>query len=58
MHLSVAEGVLSSGDASAMAVLERLRPVSRLGASDWGTVGRVFALRRVPFSERAAEEAR
>ena len=51
VHLSVAEGVLSSGDGSAHAVLERLRPVARLGQADWGTVGRVFALRRVPYSE-------
>lgn len=33
--------------------LGALEPVSRLGRSDWGTVGEVFSLRRVPYAEWA-----
>ncbi len=33
--------------------LALLRPVSRLGADDWGAMGRVFVQRRVPFSVAA-----
>ncbi len=46
--LSVAEEVLAD---DGYADLRALDPVSRLGRNDWGTVGEVFALRRVPFSE-------
>ena len=52
--LSVAEDVL---DDDGMADLRALHPVSRLGRNDWGEVGEVFALRRVPYPEVAGAEA-
>lgn len=48
--LSVAEEVLA---ADGYADLRALQPVSRLGRNDWGEVGEVFALRRVPYRELA-----
>ena len=45
--LSVAESVLA---ADGLVDLRALDPVSRLGRSDWGAVGEVFELRRVPYT--------
>ena len=42
-------------DDDGRADLALLAPVSRLGADDWGTVGEVFALRRVPWAELTRE---
>lgn len=34
-----------------MAASDRLAPVARLGRDEWSTLGRVFSLRRQPFTE-------
>ena len=47
MHLAVDESVIVDGRPR----VEALRPVSRLGGAEWGTVGEVFRLRRVPYVE-------
>jgi flavin reductase (DIM6/NTAB) family NADH-FMN oxidoreductase RutF len=44
--------VPAEGGAPAVATLD---PASRLGASDWGALGEVFSLRRIPYSEVAGE---
>ncbi len=53
LHVAVSRAV---ADAAGRPDLARLQPVSRLGADDWGTIGEVFALRRVPYAELAATE--
>ena len=47
VHLAVDESVVRDGRPA----VDLLRPVSRLGGDEWGTVGRVSAHRRVPFAE-------
>ena len=47
---SVAESVLADGRPE----ITLLRPVSRLGANEWGAVGEVTDRRRVPFRELQA----
>ena len=49
VHLAVDEAVLR-GDRPA---IDLLRPVARLGANEWSTIGKVSDHRRVPFSELA-----
>lgn len=49
VHLAVDEAVLR-GDRPA---IDLLRPVARLGANEWTTIGKVSDHRRVPFSELA-----
>lgn len=47
VHLAVAEAVLRNDRPA----IDLLRPVARLGANEWSTVGQVSTRRRVPFSE-------
>jgi flavin reductase (DIM6/NTAB) family NADH-FMN oxidoreductase RutF len=47
VHLSIAEDVLRDDRPA----IDLLRPVSRLGALEWATVGAVTDRRRVPFAE-------
>lgn len=47
VHFAVDESVIVDGRPRVGA----LRPVSRLGGAEWGTVGEVFRLRRVPYVE-------
>jgi len=60
-HLIMAEVLLAvvradlvptGANAPAVATLD---PAARLGASDWGALGEVFTLRRVPYAEVAEE---
>lgn len=47
VHLAVDESVIVDGRPRA----EAWRPVSRMGGAEWGTIGEVFRLRRVPYVE-------
>jgi flavin reductase (DIM6/NTAB) family NADH-FMN oxidoreductase RutF len=47
VHLAVDEAVLRDDRPA----IDLLRPVARLGANEWSTIGHVSARRRVPFSE-------
>src|SRR3954470_1567543 len=47
VHLAVAEEALRDDRPA----IDLLRPVARLGASEWSTIGAVSSRRRVPFSE-------
>jgi flavin reductase (DIM6/NTAB) family NADH-FMN oxidoreductase RutF len=49
VHLVVDHAVLRDGRPA----IDLLRPVARLGASEWSTIGTVSARRRVPYSELA-----
>lgn len=49
--VSVAEEVLRDGRPE----IELLRPLARLGAQEWSTIGDVVVRRRVPFSEVVSE---
>jgi flavin reductase (DIM6/NTAB) family NADH-FMN oxidoreductase RutF len=50
VHLSVDESVLAGGRPE----ISLLRPVARLGANEWATIGTVTDRRRVPYSELSA----
>jgi flavin reductase (DIM6/NTAB) family NADH-FMN oxidoreductase RutF len=50
VHLAVAEEVLRAGRPA----IDLLRPVARLGADEWSTIGQVSDRRRIPFSELSA----
>lgn len=47
VHLAVSEDVLRDGRPE----ISLLRPVARLGATEWSTIGTVSRRRRIPFSE-------
>jgi hypothetical protein len=47
VHLAVDEAVLRDDRPA----IDLLRPVARLGANEWSTIGQVSTRRRVPFSE-------
>lgn len=47
VHLAVAEEALRDDRPA----IDLLRPVARLGANEWSTIGTVSSRRRVPFSE-------
>jgi flavin reductase (DIM6/NTAB) family NADH-FMN oxidoreductase RutF len=49
VHLAVDEDVLRDGRPE----ITLLRPVARLGANEWSTIGAVTDRRRIPFSEIA-----
>ena len=49
VHLAVDEAVLRDGRPA----IDLLRPLARLGANEWSTIGAVSDHRRVPFSELA-----
>ena len=49
VHLAVDEAVLRDDRPA----IDLLRPVARLGAAEWSTIGAVTSHRRVPFSEVA-----
>jgi flavin reductase (DIM6/NTAB) family NADH-FMN oxidoreductase RutF len=50
VHLAVAEDALRDDRPA----IDLLRPVARLGANEWSTIGTVSTRRRVPFSETTA----
>ena len=50
VHLAVDEAVLRDGRPA----IDLLRPVARLGANEWSTIGEVSARRRLPFNEQSA----
>ncbi|MCW2499772.1 MAG: flavin reductase [Frankiales bacterium] len=47
VHLAIDEAVLRDGRPA----IDLLRPVARLGANEWSTIGEVSERRRVPFRE-------
>jgi flavin reductase (DIM6/NTAB) family NADH-FMN oxidoreductase RutF len=47
VHVAIAESVLRDDRPA----IDLLRPVARLGANEWSTIGTVSSRRRVPFSE-------
>ncbi len=47
VHVAIDEAVLRDDRPA----IDLLRPVARLGASEWSTIGAVSSRRRVPFSE-------
>ena len=49
VHVAVDEAVLRDGRPA----IDLLRPLARLGANEWSTIGAVSDHRRVPFSELA-----
>ena len=49
VHIAVDEAVLRDDRPA----IDLLRPVARLGAAEWSTIGEVTSHRRVPFSEVA-----
>lgn len=49
VHLAVKHEVLRDGRPE----IELLKPVARLGANEWSTIGAVSSRRRIPFSEIA-----
>ena len=51
VHLSIAESVLRDDRPA----IDLLRPVSRLGALEWATIGAVTDRRRVPYAEIAGD---
>ena len=50
VHLAVDEAVLVGGRPD----IDRLRPVARLGADEWCTIGEVTDRRRIPWAELSA----
>jgi flavin reductase (DIM6/NTAB) family NADH-FMN oxidoreductase RutF len=50
VHLAIDEAVLRDGRPA----IDLLRPVARLGANEWSTIGEVSERRRVPFREISA----
>ncbi|MEU9481480.1 flavin reductase family protein [Streptomyces sp. NPDC048191] len=51
VHAAVHEDVLVDGRPD----IRRLRPLSRLGGNEWGTVGEVRELARVPYRQSACD---
>ncbi|EST36221.1 flavin reductase family protein [Streptomyces roseochromogenus] len=51
VHAAVREDVLMDGRPD----IGRLRPLSRLGGNEWGTVGEVRELARVPYRDRTRD---
>lgn len=49
VHLAIAESVLRAN----RPVVDLLRPVARLGANEWATIGQVQDRRRIPYAELA-----
>lgn len=49
VHVAVAESVLRDDRPA----IDLLRPVSRLGANEWATIGKVSTRRRIPYAELA-----
>jgi flavin reductase (DIM6/NTAB) family NADH-FMN oxidoreductase RutF len=47
VHAAVSEAVLVDGHPEA----SRLRPLSRLGKNEWGTVGELLEISRIPLDE-------
>jgi flavin reductase (DIM6/NTAB) family NADH-FMN oxidoreductase RutF len=47
VHISVDESVLRDGRPA----IDLLKPVARLGANEWSTIGEVSSRRRLPFAE-------
>ena len=47
VHLAIAESVLRED----RPVIDLLRPVARLGANEWSTIGEVSSRRRIPYKE-------
>ncbi len=47
VHLAIAESVLREDRPA----IDLLRPVARLGADDWSTIGEVSSRRRIPYGE-------
>lgn len=47
VHVAVDEGVLRDGRPA----IDLLRPVARLGANEWSTIGEVSERRRLPYDE-------
>jgi len=52
VHAAIDENVLVNGHPA----IDRLRPLSRLGRSEWGTVGEVVPVRRIPYADWPARE--
>lgn len=50
VHLAVDESVLRDGRPA----IDLLRPVARLGANEWSTIGEVTSRRRIPHGELSA----
>ena len=50
VHVAIDEAVLRDGRPE----IELLRPVARLGANEWSTIGTVTSRRRVPYGELSA----
>jgi flavin reductase (DIM6/NTAB) family NADH-FMN oxidoreductase RutF len=50
VHLAVAEAVLRDDRPA----VDLLRPVARLGANEWSTIGHVSTRQRIPFSEESS----
>jgi flavin reductase (DIM6/NTAB) family NADH-FMN oxidoreductase RutF len=50
VHVAVDERVLRDGRPA----IDLLRPVARLGADEWTTIGQVSSRRRIPFTELSA----
>jgi flavin reductase (DIM6/NTAB) family NADH-FMN oxidoreductase RutF len=50
VHLAVEERVLRDGRPA----IDLMRPVARLGANEWATIGEVSERRRIPFPELSA----
>jgi len=47
VHVAVDEAVLRAGRPA----IDLLKPLARLGADEWSTIGRVTEHRRIPFHE-------
>jgi flavin reductase (DIM6/NTAB) family NADH-FMN oxidoreductase RutF len=47
VHLAIAEGVMVDGHPE----IDRLRPLSRLGRNEWGLLGEVRRISRIPFDD-------
>ncbi|HEV2087486.1 MAG TPA: flavin reductase family protein [Cryptosporangiaceae bacterium] len=54
VHAAVDEGVLEDG----WPRIDLLRPLSRLGGNEWGTVGEVRAISRIPYADWPGHFAR
>ena len=53
VHVAIAEEVLRDGRPE----ITLLKPVSRLGANEWATIGTVSSRRRMPFTELSQGES-
>jgi flavin reductase (DIM6/NTAB) family NADH-FMN oxidoreductase RutF len=47
VHIAIDEGVLRDGRPA----IDLLKPVARLGANEWSSIGEVTSRRRIPFAE-------